>query len=444
MELVAAGDRARPPQRGVRRQLDLAVGEREAARPHPHRRGQDADHRVRDASSVLENGRQVHEAPALGIDRPVGGGEPTHGLSHARVAGELPGVELGVAAADVETVHLRQRRVLGWAPEDQVGARGAEAIEVLRIVELKRAVPRDAEADSLRLRPSRAWGRHPAAPARARHALVPPGLDGSGKGQEAVEVDVLLDGAGQRVTERGRDDALGAGDEAEVALGQREVVAARQEAHRHRAAGPLERVGEPLRVPVTADPVEDHGREAERGIEPLEAEDDRPRAPRQRPGVHHEHHRRAQPFRDLRGRAVLALSVEAVEAAHHALHQRQIGAGRLAGDRLADVVARAHPAVEVVRGPAAHDRVEARIDEVGADFERLRHQAAPTERLEEAERDRRLADPARDARDHEEARSTRPSGGVVLRPHPRPRAPTGAPARGRPAILRTARPLRRT
>ncbi len=232
---------------------------------------------------------------------------------------------------------------------------------------------------------------------------------------------MLLDRAGERVTERGRDDGLGAGDQAEVALGQPELVTARQEAHRHRAAGPLECVGEPSRMPLTADPVEDHGREAERGVEPLEAEDDRPRAPRQRPGVHHEHHRRAQPFRDLRGRAVLALSIEAVETAHDALDQRQVGAGRMAGDRLADVVRRAHPAVEAVRGPAAHDRVEAGIDEVGADLERLRHQTASTERLEQAERDRRLADPARHARDHEEARPTRPSGGVALPPHPRPR-----------------------
>src|SRR5256885_12362986 len=118
----------------------------------------------------------------------VGGANPPPRLSHARVVGERPGVELGVAAADVETVHLRQRRVLGRTPEDQVGARGAEAIEVLRVVELKCAVPRDAEADFLLLGPCGAWGSPPAATARSGHAPCP--LDGSGEGQEAVEVNV--------------------------------------------------------------------------------------------------------------------------------------------------------------------------------------------------------------------------------------------------------------
>jgi len=54
-------------------------------------------------------------------------------------------VELGVAAAEVEAIHVRELRVAEGAPEHELGARLAKQVEVLGVVELKRRVARDAD-----------------------------------------------------------------------------------------------------------------------------------------------------------------------------------------------------------------------------------------------------------------------------------------------------------
>ena len=109
-------------------------------------------------------------------------------------------------------------------------------------------------------------------------------------------------------------------------LGQRERLLAAQGAQHAGPARGLHRVGQPLRVQVAADPVEDHARHVQVGVEALEAQHGGRGAPRLRARVHDQHDRRAQPLGYLRGGTVLARAVDAVEAAHDALDQAEVGA----------------------------------------------------------------------------------------------------------------------
>jgi hypothetical protein len=131
------------------------------------------------------------------------------------------------------------------------------------------------------------------------------------------------------------------------------------------------------RVRLAADAIDDDRRHGQRRIETLEAEHRGGRAARLRVSVDDQDDGRAQPLRDLGRRAVLARTVDAVEAAHHTFDDRDVGIGRAARDGVQHRMATAHPAVEVVRGPAARDFVQPRVDEVGAHLERLHDEAAP-------------------------------------------------------------------
>ena len=184
-------------------------------------------------------------------------------------------------------------------------------------------------------------------------------------------------------------------------LGEGQRLPVWQVSERDRPAARGHRLAEPPPVRVPGHPVEDHPREVELRIEGFEAQHHRARAPRHRPGVGDQDHRRAEPLRDLGGRALVALGPPPVEAAHHTLDEREIGVRRVLRHGGAHVIARAHPAVEAVGRAPGHERVEAGIDEVGADLEGLHRETATAQRLEEAEGDRGLPDAAPHPRDDE-------------------------------------------
>ena len=142
---------------------------------------------------------------------------------------------------------------------------------------------------------------------------------------------------------------------------------------------------------VAADAVGDHGADPQLRIETLEAQHDGRGTPRLARRVDHEHHGRIEPLRDLGRRAVLARAVDAVEAAHHALDHDEVGVDAVAGDGCAHRIATAHPPVEIVGRTPRDQRMEAGIDEVGADLERLDREPAPPEGLEQTERHGGLA-----------------------------------------------------
>jgi len=156
--------------------------------------------------------------------------------------------------------------------------------------------------------------------------------------------------------------------------------------------------------------VGDDADDAQRRIEALEAEGNRAGTAGQRAGVEDQHDRRRQPLGELRRRAVLRRGVDAVEAAHHALDEGDVGPRRNPRDDVEHALAAAHPAVEIVGRPAGHDGVQAGVDEVRPDLEGLHGEAAAPQRRQQTERDRRLADAAGHARHDEDARHGRPLG----------------------------------
>jgi hypothetical protein len=198
--------------------------------------------------------------------------------------------------------------------------------------------------------------------------------------------------------------------QAEVTLRQDERGIVADGAERLGPARTADGLGDEARVRGAAHPVGDDAGHAQIAIERLEAEHDRARAAGQGRGVEHEQHRRVEPPGDLGRGAIRADTVHAVEAAHHALDHDDVGVPRSLRDRVEHALAPAHPAVEVVRRPAGHSRVQTGIDEVGPDLEGLHGEPTAAQRLEQPEGDRGLAHPAGHTRhDHDPGAHAGPS-----------------------------------
>ena len=101
-----------------------------------------------DSLQILDGLRQVHEPPALRVDRLAGVGELSHRLTDRDVGAELARVEFGVSTTEVEAVDVRQDRIRLGTPETQFGPNGPKPVEIFSIVELKRGVARDSDPDA--------------------------------------------------------------------------------------------------------------------------------------------------------------------------------------------------------------------------------------------------------------------------------------------------------
>ena len=123
-------------------------------------------------------------------------------------------------------------------------------------------------------------------------------------------------------------------------------------------------MSEPTRLKIT--PATSHV-----GVEGAVAVDDRRRRARHRGRVDDEQHRRVEQLRDVRGRGQLAAARGAVEEAHDALDDRDVGAGDAVADERRDQLRAAEEGVEVAARPAGGERVVAGVDVVGADLEAL-------------------------------------------------------------------------
>src|SRR6266849_4336607 len=107
-----------------------------------------------DPLEILDGLRQVHEPPALRIDRLAGVGERSHRLTDRDVGTERAGVEFRVSTAEVEAVDIRQDRIRLGTPKAQFGPSGPKPVEIFGVVKLKRGVVCDSDPDawSLELR----------------------------------------------------------------------------------------------------------------------------------------------------------------------------------------------------------------------------------------------------------------------------------------------------
>src|SRR5439155_26989475 len=222
--------------------------------------------------------------------------------------------------------------------------------------------------------------------------------------QQPVQIDGAVDGVAETAKLLGIEHALGCRHQPGVWLRERQRRVAGDGAEWRRAARVGDRVEHRAAVGLAAHAVGADAGEIQRWVQALEAANHGRGAAGRRPGVHDQQDGRAQPLRDLRRRARVAPAVDAVEAPHHALDHREVGATRVARDTGQHRLTSAHPAVEVVRRAPRGERVEARIDEVGPRLERLDPEAAPSQRFEEPERDRGLAHPGHHPRDHERTR----------------------------------------
>jgi len=95
-------------------------------------------------------------------------------------------VELGIAAAEIETVHVRRLAVGQRAPRDQRCARRAQQVEVLGVIELECRITRDPD------RRARRDTKRRRGVERARR----------GEREQAVELETTLDGVGHTVETR--------------------------------------------------------------------------------------------------------------------------------------------------------------------------------------------------------------------------------------------------
>src|SRR5881397_3082891 len=136
-----------------------------------------------DSLQILDGLRQVHETPALRVDRLAGVGELSHRLTDRDVGAELARVEFGVSTTEVEAVDLGQDRIRLGTPETQVGPSDPKPVEIFSIVKLKRGV-----------------------------------TQGDGDRDQRIKIDRPLDGLRKPASECMCKRALGSGDEAEVPL----------------------------------------------------------------------------------------------------------------------------------------------------------------------------------------------------------------------------------
>src|SRR5882724_10919127 len=161
---------------------------------------------------VLESLGEIHEPATLGVDRPACLGKLPNPFSHGSVFGKPSRMELGIAAAKVETVNFRQLAPLQRTPEDQLSPSLAQHLEILDVIELECLVVSDADSPD-----PRRW-----LAARRRRQF-----DGCRESEQAVEVERTLDGVAETPELLWKERPLHRGDESEVALGEHEAVVAR-------------------------------------------------------------------------------------------------------------------------------------------------------------------------------------------------------------------------
>jgi hypothetical protein len=235
---------------------------------------------------------------------------------------------------------------------------------------------------------------------REAHRADGQGRRALGQADDGVEVDLLGHGrrqVGERPAHVAR--AFGHGDEAQVAVAPRQPVVAPQGPQDRQAEGG-EGVAQERLVPVGPHPVEYHPRHIEPGVEPGEPRHEGGHRAGHRPRVHHQDHRRAEGAGHIRGRGGRAVR-GAVEEAHDALDDQQVGGRARPGGQRPEGVGAAHPGVEVAGRPPAGQGVVAGVDEVGAHLGGRGAQPGPPQGGDQPRGHGRLAHTRMGAGDHD-------------------------------------------
>ena len=233
--------------------------------------------------------------------------------------------------------------------DDHLGAGGGQQFGLLGVAEGECGTGGDSDPDRGRP-PTERWRIQP-----GRGAGVELG-SGLGEAQHRVEVDALGHHAAQFGHGPGRlVAALGGRHQTQMpGRGRQGVLPPDRAEHGHRHG--LHALEEHLVVPIGADPVEDHPRDADRRVESRQAVHDRGRRASRAARVHDEHHRRLQQSAPHgRSTRIRPRPRGAVEQSHHAFDDRDVGrhrSRRAVHEQRRDQVLADQPRIEVAARPA--------------------------------------------------------------------------------------------
>ena len=101
--------------------------------------------------AVAKGLMEIHESPTFSDARQLGGQGTAKGCAHRRVLAQGPGIQFGIAAAEIETVTRRQFPVVKGTEKDQVRAGLLQDLEAVFIIETEGFVPGDGQDGPARI-----------------------------------------------------------------------------------------------------------------------------------------------------------------------------------------------------------------------------------------------------------------------------------------------------
>ena len=293
-------------------------------------------------------------------------------------------MHLGEAAAQEQSVYIRQRAVAQRVDGDQLGAAGAKRLQIPGIVEAEGGVPGDTQAH---IRGDLPLGRAAALDA-------PEGRVAAGHRQHPVQVHLRRYQVADAL-DRLRCLGVFAGrHQADVPFRNIELLVLADGAEHGHVRVVRKRRAQLALVACAAHLIEYHATDANVVVgalaEALEAANHRCDAAGHAPGIDDQNHRRAEALRQRRV-AVAAIQADAVEKPLGPFDDADVGPGRVAYEGRRDLVAVHGVKVQVV-AVASGSRTEPQgIDEVGALLEGLHREAAGTQRRAQSDADNGLA-----------------------------------------------------
>ena len=326
--------------------------------------GQNARHRL-----LRDRLRQIHEAAALGNARKAALHCGADAFAHGCIFSELPGIQLWIAAAEIQPVQsLRQCSVYQRAERHKLRAERLQKAETVLIVKAERPVPRHADADRLPGLRQGGWNNIQR-------------LCAAGNGKKGVQIQTLLRLCGEELQLFAKIRHLGRSHKSQMAALEPAVRQLRQKAAGTYAEACFQlarkrRVahGRAAVQNNTADPVFrlklhkalHHGQHGQR------------RAAR----LHDKHDRAFCLLRDLIGAGAGRGQSKAVIVAHDALDDRRIAVRRVLRQQEAERLRVEEKRVEVGAFRADDPAVEHRVNVIRAAFGCGHAQAAVHQRLQ--------------------------------------------------------------
>ena len=332
------------------------------------------------ARSVGQSFAQREHTAALGPDRPAGRHVGGNVAAQRGMGGQRVQVQFRIAAGQPQRIALRQALCGQGREEGDPRTHGTQAVEVGLVDEAEGRITRHRHG-AARQPGLHGFGRFrarfkvygPVLPARALAGFGLPGQLAQRRGQQRIGGHVqALQGIVQ----------LMRGNQAQVPLGQQRGGACAL--HPRQRAQPQRRLAQAGTQQVgmvgAAHAVGQQAGPAQAGPVVLQAMGQCAKGAGHARGVDHGQHRQAQPLGHI-GRAG-----RAVEQAHDALHQDEVGLKRGGVQARTHVGLARHPQIDAVHGRAAGQLVPVRVQEVRAALEHAH--AAPLARMQPRQRSR--------------------------------------------------------